>query len=167
LTKLLIVIAAVRILNSKSWLELILTTPLNPAEYIRREARLLIPRLSVIFALCLLADLMILIRLRSPYLEAGLAILVFTILDAIALGWVGLWNGLRYRNASEAISFSLSTVILVPAVIASVCLAFGFRTATFAGAVLLWGLLCLAVDILAASSARWMLRYRLRLAVSG
>ena len=100
------------------------------------------------------------------YLRGGMAITIFVLLDAIALALAGLWNGLKCRTVGEAISFSLSSVILVPFAVAAVTLAFGFRTETLAGGILLWAIFCLVVDALAALSANWMLLYRFRVTAS-
>lgn len=162
LAKLIVLASAVRILNMRPWLELVLTTPLPPAEYIRAELIRFCPRILYVLVLCFASELVVLWRLPPGYRLFVATITIFLVLDALALGLVGLWNGLRFRNLSEAMSFSLSSVLLVPIAIAGILMAVGFRTETIAGGVLLWALLCLAVDALAAASANWMLQHRLR-----
>jgi ABC-type transport system involved in multi-copper enzyme maturation permease subunit len=164
--KLSILISVARVLNSKPWLELILTTPLCPIAYIKTELRRLAPSLVGVFLACLFFTSMVLFQLYSPFFEIGLAVLLFLLVDSLALLLVGLWNGLKYRTVNEAISFSLSTIQLIPIAVGAVCLVFGFRTATIAGGTFLWAALCLTVDLLAACSANWMLRHRLRQAAA-
>jgi len=130
-----------------------------------RQKRAL-PAIAAVLLVCLAADGLVLFRLKAPYWGMGLAITVLVLFDAVALALAGLWNGLKCRTLSEAISFSLSSVILVPFAVAAVTLAFGFRTETLAGGILLWAIFCLVVDALAAVSANWMLRNRFRAAAS-
>ena len=162
LGKLVVLASTVRILNMRPWLEQLLTTPLPPLAYIRAELLRFSPRILYVLLVCLAAELIILVRLPPGYRLFAVAITLFLLLDAFALILVGLWNGLKFRNLSEAMSFSLTSVLLVPMAIAGVLLALGLRTETIAGGVLLWMILCVAVDALAAASANWMLRHRLR-----
>jgi hypothetical protein len=166
LAKLVVLASVVRILNTRPWLELILTTPLPPRTYILQELLRFSPRIIFILAICLTAEIILLIRLPGGYRPFALAITLFLLLDALALVLVGLWNGLKHRSLSEAISFSLTSVLLIPIAIAGLLLALGFRTQTIAGGVLLYALLSLATDTLAAASAQWMLHHRLRHAAS-
>ena len=166
LAKLVVLASVVRILNTRPWLELILTTPLPPRTYILKELLRFSPRIIFVLTICLTAEIILLIRLPTGYRPFALAITLFLLLDALALVLVGLWNGLKHRSLSEAISFSLTSVLLIPIAIAGILLALGFRTQTIAGGVLLYALLGLATDTLAAASAQWMLHHRLRHAAS-
>ena len=166
LAKLVVLASVVRILNTRPWLELILTTPLPPQSYILKELLRFSPRIIFVLTICLTAEIIILVRLPTGYRPFALAITIFLLLDALALVLVGLWNGLKHRSLSEAMSFSLTSVLLIPIAIAGLLLALGFRTQTIAGGVLLYALLSLATDTLAAASAQWMLQHRLRHAAS-
>ena len=166
LAKLVVLASVVRILNTRPWLELILTTPLAPRIYILTELLRFSPRIIFVLTICLTAEIILLVRLPTGYRPFALAITFFLLFDALALILVGLWNGLKHRNLSEAMSFSLTSVLLIPIAIAGILMALGFRTETIAGGVLLWTILCLVVDTLAAASAQWMLQNRLRHAAS-
>ncbi|HEX7861777.1 MAG TPA: ABC transporter permease [Verrucomicrobiae bacterium] len=166
LAKLAVLANSVRVLNVRAWLEVVLTTPLPPKAYILQELLRLSPRMLAALAVCLAAEIVVLVRLPMGYRLYAAAIALFVVIDAFTLVLVGLWNGLRYRNLNEAVSFSLSSVLLAPLGIGGVLLAFGFRTETLAGGLLLWALLCLATDLLTAAAAKWMLAHRLRMTAS-
>ena len=166
LAKIAVLANSVRVLNVRGWLEVVLTTPLPPKAYILQEILRLSPRMLAALAVCLAAEIIVLVRLPAGYRLFAVAIALFVVVDALALLLVGLWNGLKYRNVNEAVSFSLSSVLLVPLGITGVLLAFGFRTETLAGGLMLWTLLCLGTDLVTAFAAKWMLANRLRVTAS-
>lgn len=166
LTKLVLVAISAQVLNMKPWLEVVLTTPLHLREYVENATKRMLPPLGAIVGPCVLAQIVILKPLDGAYADIGTGVFLVCLADIYTLYYVGLWNGLKHRTVNAAVSSSLTSVVLLPIAIAAVCLAFGFRTQTFAGGLMLWVILCLLVDALNYTSARWLLNHRFRSAAA-
>jgi hypothetical protein len=166
LTKLTFLLAFMRVFANRPWVETLLTTPLDPLAFIALEARSRAPSLTALIGICLSTCVALTLRLTPPLREIAIDLACFAVLDSVTLAVVGLWNGLRCRSPSRALGLSISTVLLLPGGIAISFISFGFRTATLAGGLVLWGVLASVIDILATANSAWMLRHRLRLAAN-
>jgi len=170
--------------RSAGTLEMVLATPLSVREIIRGQwlglRKCYLP--AVIFALVLSVTLIILINFAPkgtwlsdiPY--ATPVLITGTILflaDCVAMGWVGMWTGLKFGNAKKATSSAGALVIIVP---------MAFFAATFFAVVLLsplravpggslyvpiglWLVIGLVCDFLLIKSSRHLLHREFRTVV--
>ena len=163
-------------------LELLLSTPMTVEEILRGQTAALRWRFAGPFVAVLLADTLLVAgawnSMRSDASEflltcaMGMGVLVP---DALALSWLGMWNGLTARNFTLAWIKTLFWVLWLPwlvFVLTTITIAFlgrGFSsTAGFPMVLGWWTFLAVATDVIAMGYAHARLRPQFRdLAVGG
>jgi ABC-type transport system involved in multi-copper enzyme maturation permease subunit len=102
-------------------LELLLSTPLTPAEIVRGQWLALRRIFAAPLGAMLLADLLLLATAwRDAGGEAGALAWVFAVgmavaaLDCVTLGWLGMWQGLRARTYTVGLGVTLGWVLALP-----------------------------------------------------
>jgi len=109
-------------------LELLLSTPLTPAEIIRGQIMALFQQFCRPIITVLILDFIWLYQSfqvesdrEFTFWFMGIAVL-FLIIDTLALAWVGMWQGITSRNTGRAISWALLKIILIPSVVSFIIL---------------------------------------------
>jgi ABC-type transport system involved in cytochrome c biogenesis permease component len=156
-------------------LELLLSTPLSVLDILRGQwlalrRQFLGPTLAI-----LALDILLMFRAGAgrnsrELLYFGLAGMVVLVADLAALAWVGVWRGLRTRNASRAAAGAIGQVMILPWILHAVLLQIvsilsariiSFRWGTIA-TVGFWLTLSLCVDAFLVFNARRNLLSRFR-----
>ena len=93
-------------------LELLLSTPLTPADVLRGQWLAL--RRQFLKPLLVLAVLECLVLWRADYPELTWMNALMFLADFMALGWVGMWLGLSAKNLVRALAGTVGLVLVLP-----------------------------------------------------
>ena len=156
-------------------LELLLATPLTVPEILQGQRRALWRRFAGPMAAALVADGLLLAGgmdgagMRSGGKETValmLAGMVMLVVDAAALAWLGMWQGLTARNFTLAWVKTMFWVLWLPWVVFLVlsitAAASGEPSLNFGGAVMVWVIIGVVADAVALTLAHARLSDRFR-----
>ena len=138
-------------------LELLLATPLSVREIIQGQRKALWRQFAGPMVVALVADGLLLAggmnEVRSgddEFFATMLAGMVMLVVDASALAWLGMWQGMTTRNFTLAWVKTMFWLLWLPWVVFLVlsitAAATGVRSMSFGGVVMLWGTIGLVAD---------------------
>jgi hypothetical protein len=148
---------------------LLLSTPLDEKEIVRGQWLSLRRQFGWPLLVLIAFELFLIFnvwgnRSRDIYLIA----LVIFLLDLGALGWLGLWQGLKAKNAARALLFAVGNIMTLPWIaLLAMELIFSARstmTATLARTI--WILLSLGISLTWLLIARARVKNRFRLMIA-
>jgi ABC-type Na+ efflux pump permease subunit len=146
-------------------LELLLSTRLTPREIINGQLRAVwrqfAPPVCALLVINLVALVVEFAKMRHTQafrtwhpddraLTIGSHVIVglFLVLDSVALIWVGMWRGFIARKPNRAVMPAMLQIVALPGILFLLCISLSGGEFSGGGAMLLWGVLGLAADLI-------------------
>lgn len=149
-------------------LELTLSTPLSVREIIEGQCHGLFRQFGPAVVMVAVADVAIFFLSwhhgrggADDLLGIAIAYFIVLLADLVTIPVVGMWNGLSMRRSGRAAVFTGAVVLVLPWIILMVLVMIARAPGSHA-AEIMYALVCLAVDALAFSAARYNLTERFR-----